>query len=260
MDDKRALGTERQDGGTQGGQGEDAAERQPSEQEEPPAQEQQNEQPRGSEHSVAAATPSEAERGEQSEWRPSDSQQPQPRPQSRPSKPRPKRELNANPYKSLGDCLRKWQERLRILDDPNSDDQQQPDHRAPDALDDDAEEELTGTVENVAKQDRADAQLLGPVEEKEEERLEFPKEEEQPKEEKPEATMDQPDAGTEEDEDAHDEQENAKKEKDEHGKSRRGGRERLAPTRLSESTPQTEAERGEEEKEDEEFRAHQAGR
>ena len=91
--------------------------------------------------------------------------------------------------------------------------------------------------------------MLGPVEEKEEERLTFPKQEEKPKSEEVEEEMvDQADPGASASKD--DEEAKEEKEKDEEGKARRGGRDRMAPTRLSELQPSAEevkTERGEEE-------------
>ena len=115
VDDQKALGTEREDGGNQGGQGEEAAEKErpPLEQEELRSLVDDEQRPQGREDGAASTNSSEAEQGAESEWRPSDAA---PSQQSHPpqSAPRRKKEIKANPYQSLGDSLKKWQERLRI--------------------------------------------------------------------------------------------------------------------------------------------------
>ena len=85
-------------------------------------------------------------------------------------------------------------------------------------------------------------------EEKEEEQLEFPKEEEKTNEELGDETRDQEDGGRDDSRDANlkKEEEEAESRKDEEGKSRRGGRDRLAPTRLSEVTSNGEEKQAEE--------------
>ena len=253
VDEQEALGTEREDGGDDGGKGEAAAtEERPPLEREPRAEAEEQKQPQEPEEGAAAADANEAEQGTESEWRPSDSR-PSPQSQSSPQPaPRRKREMKANPYQSLGDSLKKWQERLRMLDQ-QQEEQPSDEADASDALDQDAEEELSGTVENVPKEKKADAQMLGPVEEADEQ-MQLPKEEEKTEEEADAEMMDQEDPGHDDSRDAEvkrkEEEEEGKKE--EEGRSRRGGRDRLAPTRLSEVKPDTEEKQRPEEVEEEE--------
>ena len=182
LDDQQALGEQREEGGTKGGKGQQAEDRdkQRKQREEKQNPDQETAEENEEEEEVGASNADEAQQGQESEWRPAatNTQPQQEQQQHQQKQKKRKQEVKANPYKSLGDALKQWQERLRLLE--QSETEQQLDIAAEDddvqQLNEMADEEITGAVENVSERDKADAQMLGPVEEKEE-KLEFPKDE-----------------------------------------------------------------------------------
>ena len=191
LDEQQALGEQREEGGAKGGGGQQAEDNkeQREQREEKQQVEQDSVEEKDEAEEVGASNADDAHQGQESEWRPAATNtQPQQEQQQQQQKQKKRKQaVKANPYKSLGDALKQWQERLRLLE--QDDTQQQLDDTAGaddvQQLDDTANKEMTGAVENVDKQDKADAQMLGPVEEKEE-RLEFPKEEKAEEERKQE--------------------------------------------------------------------------
>jgi len=195
--------------------------------------------------SLDQANANDAAEGTESEWQPQAaqsraSQQPDTNAPKKKKKPPPRQA--PNPFKSLGDATKKWQERLRILDSDESkeDDAEQTQLENEGDADegDDEQAELEGTVENVSEKQKADAQMLGPVEQKldskdlpklaqPEEQPQQPEEQAKPEEEE-EPMHDQ----TEPDAPNPDAQDDAKpKTKD---SRRRGGAAPLQPSRLQE--------------------------
>ena len=124
----------------------------------------------------------------------------------------------SNPYSSLGDTLKKWKERLNVLDrkdePPAADDQKQEDDAAPE----DGDEADGQNVEHVGENEDADMQMLAAAEENVEQDLK-PVLERDHEEDKEDGEAADDDAMK--DKDQGDDEEEAKKDKQ---SQRRGGR------------------------------------
>jgi len=155
-----------------------------------------------------------------------------------------------NPYRSLGDALKKWHERLDILDDTKDADQNQADSQGeePDPADD-SKAPASGKFEHVTEDQKADTQIAAAA--NEEEAAEFhPIDEEEKKEDQETESLEPP--ATEDIDESQMGLGTEQKDDEEQRRSdprRRGGKERIGEMDLDAGEEEDmEVEEGEEEK------------
>jgi MoxR-like ATPase len=218
----------------------------------PPAAEsdeqKENESKSQEDQSLDQANANDAAEGTESEWQPQSAQshsaqQPDTSAPNKKKKPPPKQA--PNPFKSLGDATKKWQERLRILDNDESKEEDTDQTQLENADNDedvDGDAELKGTVENVGEKEKADAQMMGPVEQKIDSKdlpniTEHQQQQTEAKEadakEEPEYDQNEPDVPQP------DAKDDSKKNKE---SRKRGGAQQLRPTQLAEPDAEDENE------------------
>jgi midasin (ATPase involved in ribosome maturation) len=168
-----------------------------------------------------------ADGGAESEWAPSQSRASAAQEQKNSRKPQPKKE-EANPYKSMGDATKKWKERLGATQEGEKSDK-------PEIQDmeekDDADEAVSGDMQHVPDDKKADAQILAPTDDQVKPEAiphlsDEKKHDEEKKKDEEDQEMDQedPDQG----------KANEFKDQSESSSARRGGGQELKASRLKE--------------------------
>jgi len=222
-------------------------------------------QQKADEQTLDQSNAHDADHGTESEYQPQSTQShPASQPDTDQSKKKKRKDAQRqapNPFKSLGDANKKWQERLKILDSKDEeaedeDDTQLEEEDADHADEGEDEGTLDGTVENVSEKQKADGQMLGPVEQKldaeetpnikpdqEEEEDAVMKEDQQEPEEEEQETFDQPDPNEQMKPTDDDDDDTKKKDKRDQSKNRkRGGANKLDPSRMMEQPEQEDEE------------------
>lgn len=192
--------------------------------------------------------------GEESEWQPTNEAQhsdkpPPPSEQKKPKKP------EHNPYEqSVVESAEKWQERLELVEQ-ESKDADETDKPEKTEEDQNAEEEISGTVETVQDENDADTQMLLPTDEKlsEEQQPRLPEDddEEEDKEEENKAEEEQKEDDTEL---KNEEEEKKEENKDKTKSDKRGGKRQIMQQDSMEDELEDKEEEGDEEdKQDQAF-------